>query len=244
MIKSSNPALRRDTFEAIASDGRSEAMTVDGAVNKTVVLALLVLGGALVTWNLFKAGSTITQPLMFVGGIGGFILALIISFNKKSAGVLAPVYAVLKGLLLGGLSAFFEAIYPGIAIQAILLTLGVLFSLLLVYKLRIIKVTERFKMGVFAATAGIGLYYLIAIVAGLFGLQVPFIHDGGTFGILFSLGVVVIAALNLVIDFDFIEQGATHGAPKYMEWYSAFGLMVTLIWLYIEILRLLSKLRD
>jgi uncharacterized YccA/Bax inhibitor family protein len=156
----------------------------------------------------------------------------------------APIYALLEGLFLGGISAIFEAQYPGIVIQAVSLTFGTLFCLLLAYRSGIIKVTENFKLGVAAATGGIALIYLATLVLGLFGVRMPFIHESGLIGIGFSLFVVVIAALNLVLDFDFIESGAKSGAPKYMEWYAAFGLMVTLIWLYIEILRLLAKLRS
>jgi len=184
------------------------------------------------------------MPLAVGGGILGFIMGIVVSFNVRLAPTLAPVYAILKGLCLGGISAYMEAIAPGIVVQAILLTLGILFSMLLIYKLRIIKVTENFKLMVASATMGIAIYYLIAMVGGIFGLNLPFIHDSGTFGIIFSLVVVGLAALNLVMDFNAIEEGAAQGAPKYMEWYSAFGLMVTIIWLYLELLRLLSKLRD
>jgi uncharacterized YccA/Bax inhibitor family protein len=156
---------------------------------------------------------------------------------------MATVYAALEGLFLGAISAYFEMAYQGIVTQAIILTMGVLFSLLALYKFRIIKVTENFKMIVVAATGGIALIYLVSFIGGFFGLNMPFIHEGGTFGIIFSVVVVIVAALNLVMDFDFIEEGSEKGAPKYMEWYAAFGLMVTLIWLYLEILRLLSKLR-
>jgi uncharacterized YccA/Bax inhibitor family protein len=165
-------------------------------------------------------------------------------FKKNWAIVTAPLYAVLEGLVLGGLSATFEARFPGIVIQAVGLTFGTLFALLLAYKSGVIKATENFKLGVVAATGGIALVYLAGFVLGFFGVSIPYIHGSGTIGILFSLVVVVIAALNLVLDFDFIESGAASGAPKYMEWYAAFGLLVTLIWLYLEILRLLAKLRS
>jgi uncharacterized YccA/Bax inhibitor family protein len=165
-------------------------------------------------------------------------------FKKSRAGVTAPIYALLEGLLLGGLSAIFEAQYPGIVIQAVGLTFGTLFCLLVAYTSRMIKVTQNFRLGVFAATGGIALFYLASMVLGFFGIHIPYIHEGGLIGIGFSLFIVVIAALNLVLDFDFIEQAAAQGAPRYMEWYGAFGLIVTLVWLYIEILRLLSKLRS
>ena len=185
----------------------------------------------------------VVLPWIAGGAIGGLIVAIITVFKKHWSYVTAPIYALLEGLMLGGISAMMEAIYPGIVFQAIALTFGVLFSLLFAYKTRLIKVTENFKLGVAAATGGIFLIYLVSWIAGMFGTGIPYIHESGLIGIGFSLFVVVIAALNLVLDFDFIEKGAENGAPKYMEWYAAFGLMVTLIWLYIEILRLLTKLR-
>lgn len=181
---------------------------------------------------------------MLIGGIGGFIMALVTIFKKEHSPVTAPIYALLEGLFLGGVSAYFEAQLAGIVFQAVLLTMGTLLSLLFIYKSGLINVTENFKLGVAAATGGIALVYLISFGMSLFGSTMPYIHESGLIGIGFSLFVVVIAALNLVMDFDFIEQGAEQKAPKYMEWYAAFGLMVTLIWLYIEFLRLLAKLRD
>jgi uncharacterized YccA/Bax inhibitor family protein len=184
------------------------------------------------------------MPWMIGGAIGGFIVALITVFKKTWSPITAPIYALLEGLFIGGISSIFEAKYPGIVIQAVGLTFGTLFGLLVAYKTGFIKATENFKLGVVAATGGIALIYFVSFILGFFGVGVPFIHESGLMGIGFSLFVVVIAALNLVLDFDFIEHGAEHGAPKYMEWYAAFGLMVTLVWLYIEILRLLAKLRD
>jgi uncharacterized YccA/Bax inhibitor family protein len=178
------------------------------------------------------------------GAIAGFVIALVTVFKKNWAAVTAPLYALAEGLFLGGLSAIFESMYPGIVIQAVSLTFGTLVCLLLAYRSGMIKATENFKLGIVAATGAIGLIYLVTMGLGLFGIRMPFIHESGIVGIGFSLFVVVIAALNLVLDFDFIENGAAQGAPKYMEWFAAFGLMVTLIWLYVEILRLLSKLRS
>jgi uncharacterized YccA/Bax inhibitor family protein len=183
-------------------------------------------------------------PWLIGSGIAGFIVALITVFKKTAAPITAPIYAAIEGILLGMLSAFYEMQFPGLVFQAILLTFGTLFALLMAYRSGVIKATENFKLGVFAATGGIGLIYLTTFILSFFGLSIPYIHGSGTIGILFSLFVVVIAALNLVLDFDFIERGAERGAPKYMEWYAAFGLLVTLIWLYIEMLRLLSKLRS
>jgi uncharacterized YccA/Bax inhibitor family protein len=166
-------------------------------------------------------------------------------FKKEWAGVTAPLYALAEGFLVGGISAIFERLYPGIVIQAVMLTFGTLAALLLAYKSGLIKATENFKLGVVAATGGIALLYIVSMVMRFaFDKPIGFIHEGSTFGILFSVFVVVIAALNLVLDFDFIENGVEKGAPKYMEWYGAFGLTVTLIWLYLEILRLLAKLRE
>ena len=183
------------------------------------------------------------MPYMMGGLFIGFILAMITIFKKEWSPVTSPVYALCEGVFLGGLSALMELQYPGIVIQAVGLTFGTLFCLLAVYKSGLIKVTDNFRMGIVAATGGICLVYFASIVLSFFGAGIPFIHDSGPLGIGFSLFVVVIAALNLVLDFDFIEKAAEQGAPRYMEWFAAFGLMVTLVWLYIEILRLLAKLR-
>ncbi len=245
MMRTANPALHAGTFRDLsrAATG-AEAMSIQGTANKALVLLLALLLGASFTWRKFITAwdpSTLT-PWIIGGAIGGFIMALITIFNKPIARYTAPVYALLEGLFLGGISALFEAQFPGIVIQAVGLTFGTLFMLLFLYKSRIIKPTENFKLGVVSATGGIALLYFISIILRLFGVQIGFIHGSGLLGIGFSLFVVVIAALNLVLDFDFIEQGAAQSAPKYMEWYAAFGLMVTLIWLYIENLRLLAKL--
>lgn len=245
LFKSSNPALGKDTFINAARTGdASDTMTVSGAVNKTAFLGLVVFAFAMITWNMFMntMDIAVVQPYMIGGFVGGFIIAIIIVFKKTMATYLATVYCAFEGLALGGLSAFMDASYPGIVLQAILITFSILFSLLLIYKLRMIKVTENFKMVVAAATGGIFIVYLISFVGSMFGFNLPYIHGNGTFGIIFSLVVIVIASLNLVMDFDFIEKGAEARAPKYMEWYGAFGLMVTIIWLYLEILRLLAKL--
>ena len=246
MQRTANPALKADTFKIGNFTDTSEVMTIQGTVNKTFVMLLFLMITATWTWNkfMFAEEATVVLPWIAGGAIGGLIVAIITVFKKQWSYVTAPIYALLEGLMLGGLSAIMESIYPGIVFQAISLTFGVLFSLLFAYKTRLIKVTENFKLGVAAATGGIFLIYLVSWIAGMFGSGIPYIHESGLIGIGFSLFVVVIAALNLVLDFDFIEKGAENGAPKYMEWYAAFGLMVTLIWLYIEILRLLSKLRS
>ncbi len=246
-MRTANPALNAKTFQGFARvSDPSRAMTIQGTVNKTGVLLFLLLLTASWTWGkFFSAGNpAAVYPLIIGGAIGGLIVALITIFKKEWAGVTAPVYALLEGLVLGGISAVFEAMYPGIVIQAVGLTFGTLFGLLIAFKSGWIKATENFKLGVVAATGGIFMVYMVTFILGFFGIQMSFIHGSGIMGIGFSLFVVVIAALNLVLDFDFIEHGAESGAPKYMEWYAAFGLMVTLIWLYLEILRLLAKLRN
>ncbi len=242
LMRSSNPTLTNTIYTKEAALAGDQTMTIQGTVNKTFILLFLVMFPASLVWAQYFQGANINGYTV-AGGIGGFIVAIITVFKRAWSPVTAPIYAVLKGLMLGGISAFFESMYPGIVIQAVALTFGTLFSLLAAYKSGWIKVTENFRLGVFAATGAIALIYFATFILGMFGVNMPYIHGSGPIGIGFSLVVVVIASLNLVMDFDFIESGAENGAPKYMEWYSAFGLMVTLIWLYIEFLRLLSKLR-
>lgn len=247
-MRTANPALNADTFERYRGQARAEgAMSINGTVHKTAILLLLVLISAGYVWrSFFDLGgdpANISKWIM-IGGIGGFIAALVTIFKVQWASVTAPVYALLEGLFLGGISAMFELKFPGIVMQAVALTFGTLFALLFAYRSGIIRATENFKLGVVAATGGIALVYLLSIILGFFGVHIPLIHESGPVGILFSLFVVVIAALNLVLDFDFIEHGADSGAPRFMEWYAAFGLLVTLVWLYVEILRLLSKLQS
>ncbi len=221
----------------------AEVMTVRGTVNKTALALLLLFITASFVWNQATAGAPVGLWIG-VGVIGGLITALITVFKRTWAPITTPAYAALEGLALGGISAMFEAKYPGIVSQAVFLTFGTLGGLLLAYRSGLIKATENFKLGIVAATGGIFFVYMIGFILSLFGSGIPLIHSSGTFGILFSVFVVVIAALNLVLGFDFIEERAEQGAPKYMEWYAAFGLMVTLIWLYLEILRLLAKLQS
>jgi uncharacterized YccA/Bax inhibitor family protein len=245
--KSANPALPSDVFirqERVT--GGSQTMTISGTVNKIGILLAVLMVAAYYTFNMFNnpANQAMAGGLMLGGLIVGLILALIITFKKTAAPVLAPIYALVEGVVLGGFSAFMEMRYTGIATQAMTLTFGIFIALLLIYKMRLIKVTENFKLIVASATGGIFIFYLISMIAGLFHVNIPLIHSSGIFGIGFSVFVVAIASVNLVVDFDFIEQGEEHGAPKYMEWYGAFGLLVTLVWLYIEILRLLAKLRS
>jgi uncharacterized YccA/Bax inhibitor family protein len=250
LFKTSNPALGDKTFQNLSRAqyggviDESTQMTLNGTVNKTGILLVCAIATAGWTWHTFLQSrdfADVTLP-MFAGLFGGFIVAMITIFKKEWSPVTAPIYALLEGLVLGGLSAFLNQRYPGIAMQAVGLTFGTLFVMLLAYRSGLIPVTAKLRMGIVAATGGIALLYLLEIVLGFFGIQFVAINGSGFIGIAFSLFVVAIAALNLVLDFDFIEKGVEAGAPKYMEWYGAFGIIVTLVWLYLEILRLLSKL--
>ena len=245
LMKTSNPALNINSF-SVGHSAYGEAMTLPGTVNKTGVLLVCTMATAIWGWSqFFHAPSPDTVlPFILIGGIGGFITALVTIFKKNWSPITAPIYALLEGLALGGISAMFELRHPGIAIQAVGLTFGTLFILLLAYRSGVIKVTEKFRLGVVAATGGIAVFYLAQFALGFFGVRFAAINGSGLIGIGFSAVVVMVASLNLVLDFDFIESGVRAGAPKYMEWYGAFGLMVTLIWLYLEILRLLSKLNS
>jgi len=248
-MKTTNPALSNKVLEQLGRSGQvyaGEPMTVEGAINKTALLAFLVIVPAAWTWSEVVRAQTLDAviPWMIGGVIGGFIAAMVTIFKKEWAPVTAPVYAVLEGLAIGGLSAILNLQYHGIVIQAVALTFATLLCMLTAYRTGLIKVTDRFRMVVVAATGAIALLYLATMLLSFFHITVPFVFGaGGTGGIVLSLVVVGVAALNLALDFDFIEQAANAGAPKYVEWYAAFGLMVTLIWLYLEILRLLGQLR-
>lgn len=250
MMRTSNPALSGDTFQNAGVSTLGEGMTISGAVNKTGILLLLCVASAAWTWNRFFGAPSIEQgmaamgPLVAIGGIGGFIVAMVTIFKKEWAGITAPIYALLEGLLLGGISAMFETRFHGIAIQAVALTFGTLVVMLIAYRSGLIKVTDKLRLGIVAATGGIAVFYLIQFVLGFFGFRFNAVNGSGPIGIVFSLVVVGVAALNLVLDFDLIENGARWNAPKYMEWYSGFALMITLVWLYLEMLRLLSKFRE
>ncbi|QOW18977.1 Bax inhibitor-1/YccA family protein [Lysobacter ciconiae] len=250
MIRSSNPALKESSFLDINSGtvvrGGNDVMTLNGTVNKTGMLLLLCVLTASFAWSQVStpAGIVGAAPYMWGGLIGGLVLAFATIFKKEWAPITAPLYALVEGFFLGAISAMFNHLYDGIVMQAVLLTFATLFAMLFAYRSGMIKVTEKFKLGVVAATGGIFLVYLASIVMGFFGVNIPMLHESGMVGIGFSLVVVVVASLNLVLDFDFIENAVAKGAPKHMEWYGAFGLMVTLVWLYIEFLRLLSKLQS
>ena len=244
-MATSNPAMNEAVY---LRSGRAEistqAMTLQGTVGKTAILLLILLVAAAYTWSQAVNGATnIAYGLLMAGAIGGFLVALLTIFKPSLSPVTAPIYAALEGLLMGAISAVFEATYPGIVIQAVGLCIGVLAVMLFLFGTGIIRASEKFKIGLIAATGAICLVYLVDMVISFFGTRIPFIHEGGTFGIIFSLLVVVVAALNLILDFDFIEKGVQQQAPKYMEWYGGFSLLVTLIWMYLEILRLLAKMR-
>lgn len=246
-MRTSNPALLPGTFQGYGYVSAGDAMTVQGVVAKTGILLAMVLLTAGWTWiKYYQSGANpqaVSVPMM-IGLLGGFVLAMATVFKKEWAPITAILYALLEGLFLGGLSAMFETSFPGIIIQTTALTFGTLFAMLALYRSGVIKVTENFKLGVMAATGGIALFYLVTMILSFFGISVPFVYGGGAMGIAFSIFVVGIAALNLVLDFNLIEEGANRNLPKYMEWYCSFALMVTLIWLYIEFLRLLSKVRE
>ncbi|MFA5879525.1 MAG: Bax inhibitor-1/YccA family protein [Candidatus Margulisiibacteriota bacterium] len=247
-MPSSNPLLQPKSFsknEYFSKTGTFEkGMTVEGTVNKTgILLTLLVVSAGWVWWFSYNNPSVI-MPYMLIGIIGGFIALLITMFKKDIAPVTAPIYAILEGFAIGGISTLFEGQYPGIVTQAVCLTFTTMFAMLFLYKFNVIRVTDNFRRGVIAATMGIALVYVFGFILSLFHVPTGFIFGGGVIGIGFSIFVIIIAAFNLVLDFDFIEKSATHSLPKYMEWFAAVGLMVTLVWLYLEFLRLLSKLRE
>src|SRR5580692_10290829 len=245
-LKTSNPAFAGRTFtvNGVAA-GYGPSMTISGTVNKAGILMLCVIATSMYTWNqFFTNGPSAVAGYTMIGAIGGFIVAMATVLKKEWSPVTAPIYALLEGLFLGSLSAMMELRFPGIAIEAVALTFGTCFVMLLAYRSGLIRPTQKFAIGIIAATGGIALVYFLSMILGFFHVQVPGIFGNGPVGILFSLAVVIIASLNLILDFGMIEEGAYRGAPKYMEWYGAFGLMVTLVWLYLEMIRLLSKLRS
>ena len=238
-MRSGNPALNSKTFKNVKEEG-DQVMTLDGAINKISISVLILFCAAFYSW------SQSNPSFIMIGVIGGLICAFITIFKKNLSPYTVPAYAALEGLALGGISFYFEQMYPGIAGQAVFLTFGIMTALLLAYKTKIIKVTENFKLGVFAATAGIGIVYLVYFIMSFWGtgISVMNIQNASIYSIGFSLFIIAIAAMNLVLDFDFIEEASKSNVPKYMEWYAAFGLLVTLVWLYLEILRLLAKLNS
>jgi len=244
-MKSSNPAFREKTWAEAAQGTRGEVMTLNGTATKAGVLGGLVVLGAAWPWHLFFSNNVSYEaliPYLVIGGLGGFVVALICIFKQQTAPITAPIYAVLEGLSLGAISAMYEYKYPGVAIQAVGLTFAVLGAFLFSYTTGLVRPSSGFLRGVALATMGIAIYYVVAMLMMCFGMHVPLIYDSGWLGIGFSLVVTAIASLNLFIDFNFIERNVQQGAPKYMEWYGAFGLMLTLVWMYLEMLRLMSKI--
>lgn len=238
LFGSSNPLMSEEKFQNVldapfAEEGK---MTVSGAVNKTLILTGLLLLTA-------GVGFLFPNPIFMIGGlIGGLIAVLVSAFKPHLSQYTAPAYALFQGLAVGTISAMYASLYAGIVFHAFISTVGILAAMLFIYKSRIIQVTEKFRYGVMMATMGIMLVYLVDFVLRLFHINMPFIHEGGGIGIAISVGIIVVATMNLLLDFDNIEKGAAHGAPKFMEWYSAMGLLVTLVWLYLELLRLLAKM--
>ncbi len=246
--KSSNPVFSDKIYAKSYQEETAGVMTVNGTVNKIAFLMLFLIAGAYYTWNI-AANTIISGELssaatawIFGGAIGGFILAMVTVFKPQWSPYTAPLYALFEGLFLGAISAMMNAYYPGIVMQAVGLTFAVLFTMLFCYKANIIRATEKFKSGVIIATGGVAVFYLVTWILSWFGVYSSLAYGSSLLSIGISLVIVVIAALNLILDFDFIEKGANAQAPKHMEWYGAFGLMVTLVWLYVELLRLLSKL--
>jgi uncharacterized YccA/Bax inhibitor family protein len=246
MLRTSNPTLNEKVFQSagFAVTG-SETMTIKGTINKSIILLLLIIASAAWIWSKFLNNPELSIQGWLIGGaIGGFITALLISFKKEWSPMLAPVYALLEGLFLGGISAIFNLEYPGIVTQAVALTLGVMFIMLFIYRSGLIKVTQKLRFIIMGATAAIALVYLVIFIISLFGVHVSAMYDSSPLGIGISLIVIGVAAFNFLLDFDLIEKSSQTNLPRYMEWYAAFGLMVTLIWLYIEMLRLLVRLAN
>ena len=245
--KSSNPILKDKTFSKSTVTSWSKSMTVNGTIEKTGILLFIVIIAASYTWGIFFNSGDMENamgsmgPWMIGGALGGFGVAIAMMFLKQYAAYLAPIYAVLEGLFLGAISAIFDSMYPGIVMNAVLSTLVTFLIMLFAYRTGLIKVTEKFKSVIFAATGAIAIMYLISWIGGMFGMNLGFLHGSGLMSIGISIVIIVIAALNLLLDFDFIEKSSAAGSPKYMEWVGAFGLIVTLVWLYIEFLRLLAK---
>lgn len=239
----------KKAYQNVHTSYGEETMTLNGTINKTALVISFVLASAFYTWQqFFKAytpmdpGSAmgIVSPYLAIGGIGGFITAIIATFSPRKSGFFTPIYAVFEGMFLGALSAILEAQYPGLVMRAVALTFTVFLSMLFVYRQGIIKVTGKFRRGMLSAMLGLMAVYLFSWIGGMFGANVSFLSGNGSFGLIFSVIVAGISAFSLLLDFDFIERNAAQGAPKYMEWYSVFGLLVSLVWLYINILRLLS----
>lgn len=241
-MRSSNPVMTGRIYEKAGSASSAGVMTINGTINKIGLMLLLLIAAASYTWNMVMGDDPGRAGTMaIIGGVGGFIMAMVTVFRPTSSSYTAPVYAILEGMFLGAISAVINARYPGVAFQAVLLTIGTLFTMLFLYRSGRIRATPKFRKGVMMATGAVFFAYMISWVMSMFGMPMGFMHSAGPLGIIINLVIIVIAALNLIMDFDFIEKGSRMGAPKYMEWYGAFGLMVTLVWLYIEFLRILAR---
>jgi len=245
MARTSNPAFGSSAFDRVRAGAGAQTMTVQGTILKTLVLLLVTTVSAAMVWSAYFAGNAdAALGAALVGAVGGLVFGMVTVFVPRVSPWTAPLYAVLEGMLLGGVSAAVQAQYHGLPIQAVGLTFGTAFAMLAAYRFGWIRATDRFRSVITTATLGIGVYYLITLATGFFGIRMPLIYDTGMLGIGFSLVVVVVAALNYILDFDFVERAAQAGADRRMEWYGAFGVLVTTVWLYMEILRLLSKLRS
>lgn len=244
-MATANPAANVAVYQRALASPASGVMTLPGTVFKTGILLLILFVAAGYTWfRVLTEAAQFGYGLLMAGALGGMAVAFVTIFWPRVSPITAPLYAAIEGLVMGAISAIFETMYQGLVIQAVGLTVGVLSVLLFVYGTGMIRATERFKLGVVAATGAVFLVYMADMILSFFSVHIPFIHESGLVGIGFSAVVVVIAALNLVLDFDFIERGVAAGAPEYMEWYGGFSLLVTLVWMYLEILRLLSKMRE
>lgn len=241
----SNPALSEKAFDYAIKNSTEDTMTINGAINKAIILSLILMLSALVSvYFVLARNLELLYPAITVSSIGTIILTIIMIFKKEMAKTFSILYDILEGVAIGGISFVFNAVYDGIVAQAVFFTSADLLVMLLLYRFRIIKVNDKFRSVIFGATLCIAAVYLINFILGFFRMSVPFLNDSTPIGIGISVVIVAIASFNLLLDFDFIEQGSNANMPKYFEWYSAFGLLVTLVWLYLEILRLLSKIRS
>lgn len=240
-----NPTLSEKAFDYAIQNSNEETMTINGAINKAIILSLILMLSALVSvYFVLARNIELLYPAVMVSSIGALILGIIMTFKKEMAKTFSILYAILEGVAIGGISFVFNAVYEGIVAQAVFFTSVDLLIMLLLYKFRIIKVNDKFRSVIFGATLCIAIVYFINFILGFFKMSVPFLTDSSPIGIVISIVIVAIASFNLLLDFDFIERGANMNMPKYFEWYSAFGLLVTLVWLYLEILRLLSKIKS
>ena len=242
-MPSSNPVLNQSTFATPVTGADIRPMTLEGVVHRTLFFLLLAIGSAAATWAFLQTRETMIMPCLMIGTMGGLGAAIAAAFAKRSVPITGTIYVLFEGLVLGSITLYFERSFPGIALQAVCLTFGIAFALLAAYQCGWIRVSQTFRSIVICATGGVCLFYVVSLLCQLlFHFSMPLIYSSGPVGILFSLFVVGLAAMNLVLDFEFVATGVANRAPKWMEWYAAFSLMVTLIWLYLEILRLLSKL--